>query len=58
MFKTVDFTVEFGKITIKNFSIFYVFNMVKILSFFIKILLTILSKLMLIISFILIFRQI
>lgn len=51
MFKSVDFTVELGKINIKNFSIFYVFNRVKILSFFIKILLTILFELMLIISF-------
>lgn len=58
MFKSVDFTVELGKINIKNFLIFYVFNRVKILSFFIKILLTILFELMLIISFILIFRQI
>lgn len=51
MFKSVDFTVELGKINIKNFLIFYVFNRVKILSFFIKILLTILFELMLIIFF-------
>lgn len=58
MFKSVDFTVKLSKINSENFFIFDVFNSHKILSFFIKILLTFLLRLMLIIYCNLIFRQI